>query len=196
MFKLNKTFFIYIDNSVYFYQKDGTFICIPNPDNNSEENMNKALSGYKAIQYFNNQARSSVNKNIKIDEKQRIIIDDEIITSDYEAYYEYYKEQRNMESRNISLNAIANGSLTGFSEEYLNNLRNIYYLGKDLDKNVYWTLANIYILVFNKFGQLIEAFKFDHKKTKILPAIHPDGDVYFLDYDGEQNYLYRINRRW
>jgi hypothetical protein len=70
------------------------------------------------------------------------------------------------------------------------------YVGKDSDQNYYWTLDLRIICIFNKIGELIDIFSFDITKTKKIPTIHPSGDVYFLDYDENGCYLYRIKRIW
>jgi len=72
-------------------------------------------------------------------------------------------------------------------------------LGKDKDDNQYW--GNFFgkdynLFVFDKDGWLMEAFTPKNINIKIHPAIHPLGDVYFLDFDGKSNYLYMVPRTW
>ena len=199
--------FIYKNGTVYTYLKDDSLISIPNPGIDNKLNMDKILDEKQTLEMLNKKTSNDlktvtfdIKDNSKVIEKSLIVQDIknnkgdtlELETQNFEDFYQFHKVVNTDKSKMEETDKVYLKTLTN---EYIEkNLSNIIYLGKDKDNNSYWWGAGIY--VFNNTGKVIEAFKYDSKRSKVYPAIHPSGDVYFLNYDGEKNYLYRIKRVW
>jgi hypothetical protein len=124
---------------------------------------------------------------VTIDGKNRLFINGKLETRDYRAYMEYWAQKYNFVNV-ISFCRDSMHKVTPYSEEQ----EGINYLGEDINGNIIWSVYGMTILVFTRKGQCINKFDYDNNKCKTLPAIHPSGDVYFLDYDKEGVYLYRV----
>jgi hypothetical protein len=129
---------------------------------------------------------------VTLDNESRLFVNGELETRDYKVYISYWMEnyqiadiqeyRRLKEHKKWPLNKDAYG---------------MTYLGKDSNSNQYWHNSTLdAILVFNEHGYCQDFFKYDNNKSKTLPAIHPSGDVHFLDYDKNGVYLLRIENVW
>lgn len=106
------------------------------------------------------------------------------ISTNFDDYYDYWYDSHGVES----------GSSI-FSSDRIGKLNITNYLGIDFNGNEYWRIGSYRILILNE-GTFIEAIEYDSTKSRILPVIHPNGDIYFLDYDEDWVYLYKIENVW
>jgi len=178
-FEMNNDFLI-------VYLDDGTMISIPEPGPNVEEN-NIKLFGYEDTKDLFKSESKLINKGFRLDEKNRLFLNGELLTRNYKLFYNYWEEMH--KSKGLDNNKIK------LSFDY-SNLNDMTYLGKDKNENYYWKGGWKWIWIFDKSGFLIEMFEFNGNKSKILPTVHPSGDVYFLDYDEKGVYLYRVKNVW
>jgi len=159
-------------------------VSILNPSANNEQNIKNFRNTEETRKLI-----ESKYKELTLDDKDRLILNGKILTRIFSDYLDFWEEQhKNMSppKGTISLVKISNYSYC-------------LYLGKDKDDNQYW--GNFYgikynVFIFDKYGWLLTTFTIKNIKIKIHPAIHPLGDVYYLDFDGKSNYIYMVPRTW
>jgi len=192
--------FIYNDNLVFLYLKNGDIVSIADPNNDAKKNTEKIMNKKETKKYLEDREKSlllsifKLNKddpNVK--DNNFIIINGELQNHDYKDFYKFHKKIRQEKELKCK---ILNNKLEKFTDAYLEKLMEMKYIGKDKNGNVYWQLFSSKILIFNNNGDIIDAFKYDYLKSYISPAVHPNGDIYFLNYDDKNTYLYKINRIW
>jgi len=202
--------FIVFNNIIFSYLVNKKIICIINPTISIKKNINNIMDPAQTRALF--QSNSGLDMDgLKLDQKNRLILNGEILTRDYDTFYSYWQEKHDENNEkqpklNIDIKV----------DKYVNYPTSLIYLGRDKDGNHYWGADNSVILVYNKKGFLLDAFKYDENKSKTIPAVHPSGDIYFLgykesdktvkkntEYFGEVEYkpvvgfvLYRIKRVW
>jgi len=164
---------------------------IINPGPNSDENNRNILNQEQTLALFNEPEKYGL-EGVTIDDRNRLFIDGELQTKDYKTFYSYWMEQMDFsDPDDYRLSEIHKYRPINIkSAEY------VHFLGIDNIKNMYWRAGNKTILVFDDSGRIKFRFEFDFLKSKTQPAIHPSGDVYFLDYDTEGVYVYRIQNVW
>jgi len=206
--------FVYYDNIVFANLSDGSIISIPEPEKDKEKNKDKILGSEKTKQYIEDKANQNKFRNFNLsisgtngNDKQMnvqndIIIDGNIETRDFRKYYNHIKTKKKDKSKTDSksnnfLSDLFSSKIDINPDTFISNNRDLHYLGKDQNKNVYWKDVDL-VVIFNNEGELLDAFKFKQKKIHMLipPTIHPSGDVYYLYYDDNNVYLYRIKRVW
>jgi hypothetical protein len=162
---------------------NGKIIGILHPGNNINTNNQNILSEEKIGSIL----EILKLKNLQVDDKNRIFIDGLLQTNNYTTFYNYLDEKIG--------NRINSKMRLNWDISKLNN-NEMIYLGTDKDRNVYWHGGFKWIYVFNQEGILLCLFSYDFSNTKIVPALHPSGDVYFLNYDSDTIQISKINRRW
>ncbi|GEM_PF-3133300 len=70
----------------------------------------------------------------------------------------------------------------------------VYYLNGNCSQCIHWYSIAIKEVYIFKHNYIIDTIHITTNKT--FPAIHPSGDIYFLDYDDKAVYLYRIKNVW
>lgn len=187
---------IYIYNYVFTYLKDKTLLVFKNPGLDMKTNFQnvQVIKPGESHSIVNEITRTIVKKDVtqtfQIDMTNRIIINNKVITQDFDIYSGFLREQHTINKYT------GEKHLDGFTDDYLNRINNLVYLGEDQDKNIYWRFMNSKIIIINQNGYVIGALSYDVEKTRRLPTIHPSGDIYFLDYNTEGVYLYKIIRQW
>lgn len=188
-----------VTNNIAFIQlQDKTYISIPNPTSDKEDNLKKVLNPEQTIKYVNKKLnQKGVPKDERLSMKDGLIFKgDKLLTRDFKTYYKYMTEKQSKEGlqRPKKINATLDVS----------NYKGLGYLGEDNDENTYWKDYGS-IIVFNKNGYIIDYMGYDQTMFDydedngmgcVFPVIHPNGDVYFLSYDFTESKLYRIKRRW
>ncbi len=153
-------------------------------------------SGYRsikqeAINTLLNDPQKCGLMGVDIDGENRLFLNGELVTRDYDVYIRYWMEKNKVIS----------------PRDFWQDKRHAYpptsgtssgvtYFGKDAKGNQYWSEVSEYVSVFSNQGFVIDYFRYDFSKSKTLPAVHPCGDVYFLDYDKDGVYLYRVENVW
>jgi sugar lactone lactonase YvrE len=197
--------FVYTDNSVYFRLKSDELININNPSKDNKKNMEKAS---KATQKNLNGSTNDPNKSMsgnnqndtlkieKLNSEDVIISDDKVKTRDFAIFNKYWKKKRE-EEKQLNRNSVQPSEQESNIYD-LNKIPSGYftYVGKDMAGNYYWDINWSRICVFNEKGSLIQYFRYGKNKSKVLPTIHPSGDIYFLNYDEKGVYLYKIPKTW
>jgi len=180
----NITNIIFTDDIIFLYLKNGSILSISNLGLDWEEN-NKKILGHNETEALFEFGEKYNLFGLTIDDKKRIFLNGELLTRNYEAFYKYWEEI------NIDMK---DHKFIPLKPEYSDNA---IFIGKDVNNNFYWDIGLSHIYVFNKNGLVLELFKYNKKREyKTLPAIHPSGDVYFLDYDENGVYLYRVKNVW
>jgi hypothetical protein len=127
--------------------------------------------------------------DLQIDDKNRLFENGELLTTDFKTFYKYWQEKHKTEK--IKEPGNYHYFYDDLSDYWVDN-----YFGKDQTGNYYWRSGRTHIFVFDPQGWLIEAIEYKDRNYQTLPAVHPGGDIYFLDYDPTGVRLYRIARRW
>jgi hypothetical protein len=177
--------FNFLTNSgcVFFWLKDGSILSILNPGPDPAANNRRILNTEQTLALFEEPQKYGL-EGVTIDDKNRLFLYGELQTRDYKTFYEYWNELHNELYKHK------------FNPLKLKSASYATYLNIDTNKNTYWDIGGLYIYVFDSDGWVIELFKYQDSKSKTCPAIHPNGDVYFLDYDVENVYLRRIKNVW
>lgn len=179
--------YIYAKDIIFGYLKDGQIISIPGAGTNSKENLKKILDNEETHALFEEGSSYDLD-GLVLDDKNRLFLNGELLTRDYNIYYYYWKNRHeDVEIEQPKLD------ITMTAEDYLKG--SVTYLGKDKDGNVYWN-RSMGISVFDKNGVLLDVFLPTQLKSASYPTVHPSGDIYYLFYDEENIYLYKITRRW
>jgi hypothetical protein len=178
--KTDYSLFIEHNNYIFQYLNDGGIVCFYSDkgvtkmlENEAVHNMFKPGSGFDM-------------KGLTIDSKNRLFLNGELQTRDYGTYIRYQKEK----DANYSLNK--KHKYMVFSAEQ----SQVSLIGKDKAGNIYWNVMNNDLIIFNSSGFVIEKLKYNQNKSKTLPAVHPSGDIYFLDYDEKEVRLYSVQNVW
>ncbi|MFW6363080.1 MAG: hypothetical protein ACOC0D_04460, partial [Spirochaeta sp.] len=122
------------------------------------------------------------SQGLSIDDRDRLFLNGELMTRDFDTFADYWYEVHDGDME----------KLTKFGRR----LGGDRYIGKDDIGYTYWLAAHLYVLVFDETGKLIEWIKFDHQNVSTIPAVSPEGDLYFMGYEPESINIYRITRRW
>ncbi len=151
-------------------------------------NNKEIISGEEVVALLKEPGKWGL-ENIEIDDDLRIFKNGVLNTSILKVYSLYWKNKSDFVNQLLYKSKI----------EYEQMLYSVdaQYLGKDLSNNLYW-LCGAYILICTSDGMFID-FLYQYNAmyiAKTFPAIHPSGDIYFLDYDDKAVYLYRIKNVW
>lgn len=137
---------------------------------------------------------SSTNKDLKNEIQNIKIVDnqifknDEILTRDFITFNNYWQKKHDDKDIQKNMNKLQGIDLKLF--------RSAKYLGEDNQHVTYWKSGRDLILVLDEQGWLLDAFIFNNRASKVIPTIHPNGDIYLLDYDETEARLYKIPRVW
>jgi hypothetical protein len=190
---------IIMDNIIYIFMNDGSLKYIKDPGLDAKANAKKIkdISELNLNDSSDNASTrvmsSSDTSEVKI-ENGVIIKDSELFIRDFEKYL-HYKQTHRTAPETRTMQTVKSNTSRDVNEFLKPGFINTY-LGKDQDGNVYWD-ANSIVLVLNPDGVMIDAFTVDQNKVDVrFPAIHPSGDVYFMGYDPEGVYLYKVKRVW
>jgi len=182
-----KSSIMYEMNS-FFYDKEGNIYCIPDPGSDYATFDAKKVKLYKnqeVVALF--ESGSGVNmKGLTIDEEYNLFDPEgNLLVRDLDRFYNYWKNHSDINAFN-KLDITADEIYTYDST----------FMGRDNKNNYYWS-NYIAVIVTNSRGQLLDLFLPNApKKSRTRPAVHPNGDVYFLDYDTDWVYLYKVTRQW
>jgi len=181
----------YFDNTVYIELEGDRYISIENPVDDSRENLKKIIdesTTMRTLKKGKTIYMDGISKKIYLDDKNRLFLDDQLITHDYKKYYTYWEEKHNVDTNNKK------SGLFKKAKKYTDFIET-FFVGKDDNDNIYWYSYGT-IIVFNRNGEVIDIFQPKKGHFKTWPIIHPSGDVYFLDYDEKGVYLYRVKNVW
>ena len=73
-------------------------------------------------------------------------------------------------------------------------------IGYDSEGNSYWNVItgikpeDRAVLICSQYGEALDCFY--NRIQWSLVAVAPSGDVYFLDYDSEGVYFYKVAQQW
>ena len=187
--------YIYENYNIYIQLENNNYIYVENPGTNVENNLYKIrdpLETKNKLIAAKKRYLEGASDELYMDEKNRLFKGNKFITRDYQEFINYWTEKHEQDNKLKQVyHKIELPEGLKFTE-----IKNLRYLGEDNDGNIYWGYWRHHILIFDKDGWCIEGIDYDRDKTKCLPTIHPNGDVYFLDYDAEGVYLYKITRCW
>lgn len=188
--------FIIIENNAIYFDKDNNPIVFYELGNNVRENLNKINRDSDLTDLLIELSVLNPNSNPLT---QYTLIGNNfvepntgnILTTNYSTYLSYWKEQNLGRTPpenivNLKRKGVHKG-LEGFYAEYLST---------DSDGNKYWLVGNYTVLVFDKLGWNIDLIRPKIYSQTASYAVHPNGDIYILDYDEEKATIYRIQRRW
>ncbi len=180
----------YLSSGYCVIYGEGTLLSIPNPGPDPVENNKRNLNEGQTRALFAEPEKYGL-VGLSLDEKNRLFLNRELVTRNYKTFFEYWS------SENESETLIKNGDRFNYTPEFFYRKADPLYCGSDNNKNTYWASSNL-IMVFGPDGFLKDMFIPENamEKKKTSYAVHPSGDVYFLDYDKEGVYLYRVENVW
>ena len=180
--KLNHEFLVYKNYFIYF-MKDGGFIYLDSLDKNKKKNKEKMIIYKNAEDFYTQNLRSTKNIDFSISNNNELINSDKIINKDYKKYLDFWKRQHKKNDENHS------DSFAKYSV--------VTYIGMDKNNWIYFAV-DIYkaIIVFDNDGYLVDAFIPRDFRYNILPAVNPEGDIFFINETSINILLYKITRRW
>ncbi|MBB6481230.1 hypothetical protein [Spirochaeta isovalerica] len=111
-----------------------------------------------------------------------------LFTSQYDIYYKYHMDKNGLRDSERLSNKdfdIPPGKST-----------EIQLAGEDSYGNTYWNFLEKYIIIRDSEGYLLEFFEYDESKSKTNIAVSPTGDIFFLDYNAEFTFIYKIANTW
>jgi len=178
---------LYYNNIVFAYSVDRKIRCVVNPSMEKLDNKKRFRGPEKTREMFEPDSEVDVGE-LTIDENDRLFFEGKILNKDFRLFANYWLEEHKGVSHQQHIE--------GFTNEAYRKMKNNTYIGKDALGNTYWLVGSFRFIVINQNGWIIHGGKFDQYKSRTLPAVHPSGDIYFLDYDENGVYLYKIERRW
>jgi hypothetical protein len=171
---------------VCFIYDNQILYSLPNPGPDLVENNRRILDEKATRALFTDPVKYGL-VGVQLDNKNRLFVNGELETRDYWTFDQYWADQYPDYPRD------KRHKYPVYSED---TSPYIQFVGKDVKGNVYWNVHNNKILVYDNHGIVIDRFEYDREKSKTLPAVHPSGDVYFLDYDENAVSLYRVENVW
>jgi len=198
---------INFNNLILFYRRDKQIVSIIHPSMDPETNKQN-FRGPEETRKIIKEKQLPGLENLSIDDKDRLFVNGELVTKDFDVFVEYWNEKhKKLKEKASKLNITVN------PESHFGG--RLFNLGKDAAGNYYWG-DGVRILVFNKDGFLIDYFKGTNGDSITIPALHPCGDIYFIGpkygtekvktndkYHGEREeypvigaYLYRVKNVW
>jgi len=188
----NQNYYVVYKNNFFYYTTGNTdeeIICISNPEIDPEKNIKKILNTEQTKELFTSNSYFN-DDGLTLDSKNRLFLNGELLTRNYKTFYNYWLERYDNENNNENKKTLQKYWLSKDASDEMN------YLGKDYSGKYYWAYQNNYIAIYNPNESFFKLFEYDYNKSKSIPAVHPSGDVYFLDYDEKQVYLYRVKNVW
>ena len=180
--------YIRIDNILFVYI-DNSFFAINEPGIDPANNNLRMLDATQIRVLFDNPLAYGLD-GVTLDSKNRLIVNGELVTRSYEAFVTYYMEKRSFTD------------VLQFTRQVENKYRALnykgggnYFAGKDETGNWYWFNSG-YLSIFSDKGFQIDLINLVNNSRQTTPAIHPSGDVYFLDYDKNNVFVKRIQNVW
>lgn len=178
-----------LDNNVFYNLKSGEWILFYDLDSDQKKNIKNMYKGDELVTFLEKES-----KNIESDfygvsiHSNFLKKGDELITRDFQTYIKYWSD--------VNSKVKYPNNAIDMTYDDFKKYKNIRYIGEDLDGNLYWLSGRKRFLVSNKDGWFIAGFLYNYKNSKVLPTIHPSGDIYFMNYDSEEVNLYKIPRQW
>ncbi len=163
--------FLYMGGDVYFHNNYQEYFVIKNPGNDWRQNNMK-------IKKIDNSEKNN-NEFKKIDKSMISISYFLFINHSMIEFIDFLEYRSDSRHRYPPINNVSSG---------------IYGLGSDENHNIYWYSSVTREVYVFRNGFVLDNVNSLGKIT--FPAVHPSGDIYFLDYDDKAVYLYRIKNVW
>lgn len=196
----NKKLFVYFEKSSYvlkdnrsiFYDgerviavlKSGELISIPSPGNDNAENLRNVEDQEATVDYIFNSS-TGIAIEFSEDDEIYITLDGRLQTFNYQQFVRFYGITAE------STDTEKSGALT--FDFVTTNKWYFTLLGHDQAGNWYWQHEKGDILKFSDEGILKDVISTVGISSKVTPAVHPDGTIYFLDYDEAGVRMHTIN---
>jgi hypothetical protein len=150
---------------------------------------NKSIKNIEYVKMVFSSPEKYGLKDVFFDDEYRLFKNNKLISSTFIAYYSYWNSRTNLDMQ--LFNKYPNDSNWVFKSS------NADSVGKDSCGNLYW-ISGSYLIICNDKGIFIDIINLYNAMyiAKTFPAVHPSGDIYFLDYDDKAVYLYRIKNVW
>lgn len=170
---------------VFLYDDDGAIHAIMDPSHEPRQNRQNFLDSMETRALFT-RADSVLPSGLLLDESDRLFLDDELVTRDYDTFVRFWFEQETSHWTSDSHAVRPYRSAAGFR-----------FVGRDDRGNWYWyDHTERSIIVHDRAGIIISAFQLDRERSTTTPAVHPSGDVFTLSADADSVTIWRIRRRW
>ena len=172
---------------VFVYDQAGHIHSILHPTTDTGENRRNTLNSDATRALFTNNDEV-IPEGLTIDEQDRLFLNSELVTRDYEVFLAYFIER------------YSHRGPYGLLEEHAFRLTASEFMplvGRDGDGNWYWYNGfSKQIIIFDESGFVIDRFPLNPDQSLTIPAVHPSGDVYTLSFDDDGVTVWRIERRW
>lgn len=185
--KFDKSTSLVLGNSVIYYDKDKNPYIFPSLTNDEKQNIANVVLPESFDDYlYSLNADDYLNQYTFIN--GGVIKDGIVHTSDFRVFDAYWNHKKK--------NSTPPEHLFNMHGLGMDIFKKPVYLGSDNDGNMYWNNGKTLILVFNKDGWIIDIFFYEKHLSKTYPAVHPNGDIYLLNYDETKVTLNKITRKW
>lgn len=183
--------FIYYDNTVFHWTEKGEIVSFVNPSPEGNKSFTPPEETRKNI-------KKKKYKGLKIDDKDRIFLNDKLLTRNFYHFITYWGEKhKNMIPPVDNIEFVDYTEFKKFSTGFA-------YYGEDKDGNTYWGTSIFSYYVFNKEGWMIDFFRIPDEDfinygfVNDPATIHKYGDIYLIgrDYKKEKYDLMTIPRTW
>lgn len=177
--------FFYFNNTLFLHNKNNEINSITDPTIDWKDNRKKLTNEEDTIELIN----SGKFKGLTIDTENRLFLNGELRTLDYDTFLSYHREiqkRKGLERPKVNFTMQVKDFKTG-SENLI---------GTDELGYTYWSSWNTDIAVFNPDGFLIELFVVNKEYIPTYPAVTSEGDIYFMHHDVDKVTLYKIKRQW
>jgi hypothetical protein len=172
------------ENIVFGWTEDGEIFSIINPSSDQTQNKNNYKNPEETRRLFEAGSDFELPEGLSLDSEDMLNMNNEILSFEFRDFTKFWYNKDTSHWRSPKHAFLAYNS------------PNMYYLGRDQDRNWYWFDHPNKILVFSGNGIVLDIFSFDLSNITCNPAIHPSGDIYFISYDEEYVLLSKIERRW
>jgi len=189
---------------VIIHNQQGVLYSILNPGTDPAENNRRMLNTAQTRALFDNPSAHGLD-SVMLDNKNRLFVRGELVTRSYEAFLTYHMEKRGV-AEVLQYCRLSQHKYQAIT--YKGN--GLSYIGRDNNKNWYWFTSG-YLSIFSDNGLQIDLINLNNNSWKTTPAIHPSGDIYFLDYkepdysdqgfpiantEGKEVFVKRIQNVW
>ncbi|MFW6363328.1 MAG: hypothetical protein ACOC0D_05735, partial [Spirochaeta sp.] len=155
---------VYHNEILFIRNGDGDLVHIPNPQISTRSNQ-EIVQGTDQTRVLFDSDSDWDPQGLTIDENDRLFLNGELATLDYQTFYEYWEEYH---AGDIE-------KLTDIGMRISTNAT-MRYMGRDSDGNHYWAHYHIGVAIFSPEGKLFYRLRYNDSNVSTIPAVSPEGD--------------------
>lgn len=175
---------IFDGNALIAQLSNDSLISIVDPGTDNLDNISRIQGHQKTLEYLQDNSTGLAIEYDDNSEKYYITRSGVLQTFDYGEFVSFYT---------IENNKLPNGVT------YQDDITKIHpwkmtFIGHDIEGNWYWKHEKKSILVFDTGGALSKIVDIRTVPSSVLPAVHHNGDIYFLHYDEKTVVVEKISK--